>query len=172
MQLICPKCSSKFNLEDAVAELEQREVRDTAAKLSGHWQITYEYTDCFRSSEYGDIRPKTRWRLLKEISRLFGTLTFQLKGKRYRTDRQKIVNAMTIMCNASKWSIKNHRYLLTILTETAERLSAEGLTAKEEQEREERRAEGREHSEEEFLGLSAEGRRQKVLGILNNIGRE
>jgi len=147
MKLQCPKCGSRFEMEQAVRELEQSETHDIAAKLGQHWRIANEYIDCWRMSEYGTVSLKKRLRKLKEIARLFGTLTFERYGKRYRTDRQKIVKGMILMCDMNKIRITTHGYLYSILTETADRLSAEGLTAKEESEREfSRQSQGRTQS--------------------------
>jgi len=141
MKLICPKCGSGFEVDEAVKALEHREVRDIAAKLGEHWRIAYEYTDCFRMSEYGDVRPRRRWALLKEIASLFDTGIFQRQGKRYRTNRDEIGKAMATMCNRNIWGVKSHGYLVAILMKTGERISAEGLTAREERGREEGRGE-------------------------------
>ena len=157
MKGVCPKCGSRFNLDQAVDELRQ---------------LVWEYTDCFRQTEFGDVMPKTRWRLLKEIARLFETCTFQVRGKRYRSSRHEIVKAMTAMCNRNVWGIKTHGYLCAILMKTADRLSAEGLSAREEQAREIQRAEGRGQRAEEFVGLSGEEQRRKIVGIINGLGKE
>ena len=139
MKLLCPKCGSRFSLDQAVDTLMQKEVQNIAAKLGQNWQLTFEYTDCFRQKEYGDIMPKTRWRLLREIEPLFETGVFQNRGKRFRTHEHELVKAMRSMCNRNIWGVKSHGYLTAILMKTADRLSAEGLTAREEQGREEER---------------------------------
>jgi hypothetical protein len=136
MQLICPKCGSRFEMEQAVKELEQKETYDIAAKLGVHWRLVYEYTDCFRQGEFGDVRLAKRLRILKEAARLIETGAFSYHGKRYRTSQAEVLRAMTEICNLNKSKFKNHNYLYSILTNTAEGLSAEGLTAKEEQKRE------------------------------------
>jgi len=136
LELKCPECKSRFDIEKAVDAKRQAEVQDIAAKLGEHWQIAYEYTNCFRCSEYSKIQDKTRWRLLKEISGLIDSCVFQLRGKRFRTTKAEIIKAMRVTCNYNKWNLSNHNYLLTILTKAAERISAEGLTAKEELSRE------------------------------------
>ena len=172
MKLICPKCGSGFSLEEIFREGAWREIADLAAKYAGSWTAVYEYTDCFRQSEFGTISLTRRFRLLKEVYGLFESQKFRYQGKRYRTNRQEISKAMGQICNANKWGFRNHNYLVVILKKTAERLSVEGLTAREEAEREEHRAEGIEHSEKEFLGRSPEKVRRKILGVLDNLGGE
>ena len=70
MQLICPKCGSRFELEQAIRELEQAETHDIAAKLGVHWRLVYEYSDCLRQSEFGNVSLTKRLRIFKEIARL------------------------------------------------------------------------------------------------------
>jgi len=41
--------------------------------------------------------------------------------------------ALRTVCDADKYNFKNHNYLKKVLLESSERLSAEGLTAREEQ---------------------------------------
>ena len=140
MKLQCPKCGSRFKLEQAVRELEQQETHDIAAKLGQHWRLVYEYTECFRQEEYGDVSLTKRLRIFKSIVQLLETLTFSYRGRRYRTSWHEAAKAMTAICNMHKWGFRNHNYLHTLLVKTAEGLSAEGLSAKEEQEREHARA--------------------------------
>lgn len=139
MQLICPKCGSRFEMEQAVTELEQIETHNVAAKLGVHWRLVNEYSDCFRQSEFGDVRLAKRLRILKEAARLIETGAFSCHGKRYRTSQHEIICTMTEICNRQKWGFTNHNYLYSILAKTAEGLSAEGLSAAEEQRREEKR---------------------------------
>lgn len=170
MKLICPRCNNTFDLAEAVREAQHVEVADIAARFGKHWQIVYEYTDCFRQSEFGPVALAKRLRLLKEVWHLFDVLVFSAQGKRYRTGWTDILAAMTEICNANKWGFRNHNYLKAILKKTAERVSVEGLTAKEEQEREDSRQNTEDGRQEKFMGLSAEERRQKILGIIKNIG--
>jgi len=126
MKLQCPKCGSRFEMEQAVRELEQPEIHDIAAKLGANWRIAWEYINCWRMSEYGTIQSAKRVRLLKQVAHLFDTLMFDLHGKRYRTEKHAIVKGMIAMCNANKTEITTHKYLYKILAGTADRLSAEG----------------------------------------------
>ena len=145
MKLTCPKCESSFDMEQAVRELEQTETHDLAAKFGPQWRLVYEYSDCFRQSEFGAVSLTKRLRIFKDIARLFDVPTFKLRGSRYRTSWPDVIRAMTDICNAQKWGFRNHNYLLTILSKTGDRLSAEGLTAREEEEREQTRSHGARH---------------------------
>lgn len=166
MQLICPKCGSRFEMEQAVKELEQKETHDIAANLGVHWRLVNEYAECHRQSEYGDLRLATKLRIYKTIARLIETGAFSYRGKRYRSSEPEIIRAMTEICNRQKWGFTNDNYLYSILAKTAEGLSAEGLSAREEQRRESlRRAQGDSPRESEpgkvdFKRLATDARRQ------------
>lgn len=136
MKLVCPKCGSRFEMEQAVRELEQAETHDIAAKLGPHWRLVWEYSECFRQEEYGDVSLTKRLRIFKSIVQLLETLTFSFRGKKYRTSWHEVTKAMTTICDMQKRNFRNHNYLYTLLVKSADRLSVEGLTAKEEQERE------------------------------------
>jgi len=185
MKLTCPKCGFKFELEQAVRELEQAETHDIAAKLGVHWRLVYEYSDCFRQTEFSNVSLTKRLRIFKSIARLMQTSTFSYRGKRYRTSQHETVKTMTDICNMQKWGFRNHNYLLAILSKTAERLSAEGMTAKEESERETRRrsssygGQGRPvhrslgEGGKEDIGLEkALGRYPKLKDALERFGKE
>jgi len=132
VKLICPHCEKPFDIEQAVREMEHREVADLAAKFGKAWSIVFEYSDCFRQSEYGSVPLIKRLRHFKELETLFDTLKFDVKGKMYRTNWNTVVNAMTEICNLQKVGFKNHNYLKAVLVRGSDRLSAEGMTAKEE----------------------------------------
>jgi len=152
MQLICPKCGSRFVLEQAVSELEQAETHDIAAKLGVHWHLVYEYSDCFRQSEFGNVPLPRRLRIFKGIARLMETSEFSYRGKRYRTSQHEMIKAMTEICNMQKQGLRNQSYLFAILSKAGERLSAEGMTAREEEEREQGRR-------------GADGQRKDAIGL-------
>jgi len=135
MKLICPKCGSRFEMDQAVRELEQSETHDIAAKLGQHWRLVYEYSDCFRQSEYGNVPLTTRLRTFKSIVQLLDTNKFEYRKKWYRTSWHESIKAMTQICNLQKTGFTNNNYLYKMLLGTSDRLSAEGLSAKEEQAR-------------------------------------
>jgi len=173
--LICPRCGNSFILSDAIRELEQREIADIASKFGQSWRLIYEYTDCFRKSETGGMQRSKRVRLLKEVSRLFDTCEFKYEGKRYRTTWPEVIGAITQICNAEKFGLKNHNYLKVILLKTAKRVSAEGMTAAEEEEREKGRRgpgeKGRKGESEQFLGEAPPDVAERIGSILNKLGR-
>lgn len=140
MKLICPVCQSKFSWERAAHEALLKEVIDLASKFGKNWELVSEYLDCFRQEQWGSVGLKKSVRLLKEVWGLFEKNEFSYQGKRYRTDWARINAAMRSVVNADKFGFKNHNYLKRVLMgEGAERVSAEGLTAHEEREREEKR---------------------------------
>ena len=69
--------------------------------------------------------------------------SFQVEKKRYRITRDRIVVGLRTVCDLEKFGFKNHNYLKRVLVPDAERISAEGLTAKEERKREEVKKERR-----------------------------
>ena len=132
MKWICPHCEKPFDMEQAIKEMEHREVADLAAKFGKAWSIVFEYSDCFRQSEYGSVSLKKRLRIFKEINSLFDGLNFVVKGKKYRTEWNTVLSGMTEICNIQKWGFRNHNYLKAVLIKSSDRLSTEGMTAKEE----------------------------------------
>jgi len=87
----------------------------------------------FATKRFGPISPAKRLRILTELLRLWETGIFQVQGKRYKIDRAGIVAGMRTVCDLEKYGLPNHNYLKKVLLNRAERVSAEGLTAKEEQ---------------------------------------
>jgi hypothetical protein len=138
----CPKCGATFWLDEAVDARWQGELQEMAAAFGEFWELVHEYTDCYRTSEFGEIRPKRRWQLMKQLTTLFQTGEFEFRGKKYKTTKQHIVNGMYETVNRNIWNMKKDHYLYAILLKNAERLSAEGLTAAEEKKREENRRSG------------------------------
>ena len=168
-QLICPHCQRPFELEQAVREKEHGEVADIAAQFGQQWNLVYEYSDTFRQSEWGDVSLRKRLRIFREMMLLFEARKFALAGKVYRTGWQDVIAAMTETCNANKWGFKNHNYLKTILKKTAARESAEGMTAKEEENR--HKAQGaRRKAEEEEITLAEHLARHKINRVAQKIG--
>ena len=139
MKIICPVCCSKYDLEEATKEKLHRDMVALAAKFGRSWELVSEYLDCFRQSPWGCITLKRRVALLKEVWKLFEKAEFEYKGKKYRTDRARILEAMNKTVTTQPFKFKNHNYLKSVLVGDAEKLSGEGLTAKEETRREEKR---------------------------------
>ena len=146
MKLGCPQCGSKFTIAQAMHEAAMKEMIELAAKFGANWGLVFDYSECFRQETWGSVREQKRLRLLKEIWRLFEKCEFDIDGKRYRTDWTRIIAAIRTVVDADKFGFKNHNYLKRVLLgEKAERLSAEGMTAREESDRE---AVRREHGAE------------------------
>jgi len=183
MKLICPHCGGEFRPEEATKERIYHELIELASKFGGSWHLVDEYADCFRRSEFGAMTTKKRVRILKEIYELLNNEQFIYDSKRYRAGRKEFLAAMLEVCNAEKKELKNHNYLYVILKKSAARVSAEGLTAKEESQRElarrssarsmadkpggERRAE-----EGKDIKIKDPGVRHAVKNFLDKIGKE
>lgn len=154
-KLICPVCESRFTLEQAAREELHRELVELASLFGKNWELVHEYTDCFRQAVHGQIRLAKRVRILRGLWRLFERCEFQVRGKGYRTDWPRILEAMTTVVDAEKYGFKNHNYLKQVMVQGAERLGAEGLTAGEEEERERRRAQRPGRTEKSTDGLQS-----------------
>jgi hypothetical protein len=143
MALSCPVCKSKFTIAQAMHEKAMSEMIELAANFGKNWGLVFEYTECFRQEQWGSVREQKRLRLLKEIWKLFEKNEFEIQSKRYRTDWTKIIAAIRTVVDTDKFGVKNHNYLKRVLLGLdAERVSAEGMTAREETERESSRASG------------------------------
>ena len=131
-KIVCPYCDRSFDLDQVeVADLFHDRL-DLAARLGTVWRIANEYLDCFRTVPGGRINLKKRVRHLKAVCRLWEHAEFEYDGKRFRTNKPEIRRAMTTVCEAEKSGFTNHNYLKKCLLDTAQRISTEGLTAKEE----------------------------------------
>lgn len=143
MMIGCPHCAKKFNLLTGEVMGLAIQLADLAAKFREHWPLVSEYVDCFRPKG-GSLTLKRRIRILTELAKFFESLEFEYKGKRYRTKLRDIRWAMRWVCDKQLDEFQNHNYIKKMIVNTAgaDRLSAEGLTAEEEEERERRRASG------------------------------
>jgi hypothetical protein len=139
MNLVCPRCMAQLDLIHLEATAELAELADVAARLGSAWRLANEYVQAFRAGADGCVRIAKRLRLLREVARLWERCEFDLDGKRFRTDHGRILAGLTLVCNMDKHSLPNHNYLKKVLSHDAERVSAEGMTAKEEAGREEGR---------------------------------
>jgi hypothetical protein len=130
----CPHCAKKFNLLTGEVMGLAIQLGELAAKFGGYWPLVSEYVDCFRPKG-GSVTLKRRVRIITELAKFFETLEFELDGKRYRTKLRDISWALRWVCDAQKDGLQNHNYVKKMLVNTAgaNRLSAEGLTAGEEQ---------------------------------------
>jgi len=193
MVLHCPVCHSKYTVDDLIREGIRDDLIDLAAFFGNVWPLVNEYCDCFRASQWGSVGEKKKVRLLTEIKRLFEKAEFEIEGKRYRSDRAAILGALRAVCDAEKFGFKNHNYLKRVLlsgsgkTESGrthrsaptgkrpERISAEGLTALEENDREKRRAQapGREDNDEgEIVRVDEFMRRKGIKSLIDAVGQK
>jgi len=138
------------------------EMAEVAATLGKMWRPALEYSNSFATVRLGIMAPEKRLRILKEFAKLWQNQVFEYNGKRYRTNRQKIEAAVKAVCDAEKFDFKNHNYLKKILLADAEMLSAEGLTAREEAQRDVKRKRSRlhDHTEEEPQAVDMETMRK------------
>lgn len=143
MKLTCPHCNSKFTLEESSRTQVLDEMADVAATLGNMWQPALEYTNAFATVRFGIMAPEKRLRIIKEFAKLWQNQVFEYAGKRYRTSGQKIEAAVKTVCDVEKSGFKNHNYLKKILLADAEMVSAEGLTAREENQRDKKRKRAR-----------------------------
>lgn len=163
MKLICPYCSRKFKFEEGVRTKIMIELAGVGARFGECFLLAFEYTESFANQKHGAITAAKRLRVFKELAKLWESCIFEYDGKRYRTDKSKIIVAMRTVCDADKHGFKNHNYLKKVLLESSERISAEGLTAREEQKR--HSAERIAHSEEERMSPEALKQFKENLGV-------
>lgn len=135
-KLRCPYCDRTFDLEQVERAELFDERAEVAARLGRAWRLANEYVECFRQSSDGRIMLKTRVRLLNDVVRLWEGCLYEYDGRRYRTTQEQIAGAMATVCNVGKRGFLNHNYLKKVLISTSVRVSAEGMTAAEEERRE------------------------------------
>jgi hypothetical protein len=138
-KLTCPFCEHSIDVDMVDMAGLWKEKADLASRLGSLWRLANEYLDSFRSAPDSRLSLKRRVRHLTAIAHLWETGEFEFKGRRYRLDRAVIRDALAKVCEAGKFGFSDHNYLKVIMVKNAERVSAEGLTAKEEAAREEKR---------------------------------
>ena len=149
-KITCPWCEKSFDLDLLESADLWRERSDLAARLGAQaWKLANEYADSFRSARDARITLKRRIAILSDIARLWEGCIFEYDGRRYKTDQRSILDALQAVCSAAKAGFTNHNYLKRVLMcpaqpeRQAKLLSAEGLTAGEEEAREQCRRLGR-----------------------------
>jgi len=174
MKLICPHCQSSFSLEEAAKDVMHHEIASLAAKFGPGWQFAQGYVDCFRQSQFGRIRLEKRLLLLKEVWAIIAQERFEFKGHGYRTSHAAMKLGMYRIIKLDKWGLKNHNYLKQVLiTDGAEVLSAEGLTAGEERERERRKAErGPRNAEPATMTAEEYKRSRGIESLAEGVGKK
>lgn len=140
----CPVCHSKYSIDDLMRENVKDEMIELAAFFGKSWVLCNEYCDCFRNGQWQSVSEKKKLRLLSELKTLFELCEFEYDGKRYRSDKGRILAAIRVVVDAEKYGFKNHNYLKRVMlggdlaqadgknSMRPQRLSAEGLTASEE----------------------------------------
>jgi len=166
---VCPFCGGKVRGRDATKERIYQEIIKLAAQFGGTWHLVDEYIDCFRVSEKSTMDIKKQLRLLKEIYEILIEREFEYKGKRYRTTREEIIKAMLAVCNGQIVGLTNQNYLKAIVVKNSQRVSAEGMTAAEEKEREQV-SRGAGEQEATFLEQAPEDVADHLRNILNTLG--
>lgn len=178
MKLGCPICNSKFTLEQLKHEGIMGEMIDLAAKFGKNWNLVYDYTECFRRSQWGSVRLEKRLSLIQETFKLFEKAEFEYESKRYRTDWATIIGALRTVVDQEKFKFTNHNYLKVVLIDqkTTVRLSAEGMSAKDEADRELKRRnrttdDGRQMTENEKTLTGPEYKAQLgIKSLVDQIG--
>lgn len=147
-KITCPWCEKSFDVDQVeMAEL-WAERTQLAARLGQAWKLANEYCDSFRSARNARITLKRRVAILTDIARLWEVCVIEYDGKRYKTDQRSIQEALHAVCSADKTGFTNHNYLKRVLLNPAQParqaklLSSEGLTAEEEENREQSRRSG------------------------------
>lgn len=167
MKCKCPICHSKYSLEDLMKENMKNELIELAAYFGKNWTLCNEYCDCFRPEQWGSITENRKLRLLMDLKAFTEKGEFEYDGKRYKTDERSIMAAIRATVDINRYGFTNHNYLKKILVSNkAERLSAEGFTAREESMRERKRAEGGNLKPEEKAKTFAEFKRERGIADL------
>jgi len=169
MKLICPYCGNKYSIDEATRAETLVNLTQAMAGYGKWCPLVWEYTSAFATKRLGAIAPAKRLRIAKELARLWETGIFAVDQKQYRITRDGIIQGLRTVCDLEKFGFKNHNYLKKILQSDAERISAEGLTAGEEQKKiedqKERRSVGRAFQPAETMTPAAQAEFKKKLGI-------
>lgn len=168
--LKCPNCGQTYDLDTVEIASIYDQRTGLAAKLGQAWPIANEYVDCFRTQRGAVVSLKKRVRILAELAQLWESCEYEYDGKRYRTEKRAILEALRVTCNADKCGFENHNYVKKVLLATAQRVSSEGLTAKEETERHVSRR-GTEHAEEgaEKISLDEAMKRRGIESLASGL---
>lgn len=137
--LICPYCERIVDVDAMENCTLWHERADLASRLGKVWRIANEYADCFRAKQGVRMSLKKRVRILTEVAGFWEKGSFEYDGKRYKVLQEEILAGMKLCCDKDLVGFQNHNYLKVILVPKAQRLSVEGLTAKEEDNVEQRR---------------------------------
>ena len=175
-KITCPFCDHQIDIDLVEMADMWRKRAELAARFGNGWKVVNEYVDTFRKAQGHRMALKKRIRILESLLELWEKGMFKREGKSYRADKNAVMGAMRKVCNMEKTGLPdNHSYLFAVLIDGAERVSAEGLTAREEAEKEEGRrlkAEGRSQEVQAENETVPWGEHTRRLGeIARNIGR-
>lgn len=166
MKITCPYCGNKYSITEATRAETLVNLTQALSDFGKWCPLVWEYTGAFATKRLGPIAPAKRLRIVKEIVRLWESGIFELEKKRYRITRDGIVKSLRIVCDLEKHGFKNNNYLKRVMTEHAERISAEGLTAREEKIRESEKVRKRESGQEdEILSPEALAQFKEKMGV-------
>ncbi|SPD73797.1 hypothetical protein PITCH_A1970016 [uncultured Desulfobacterium sp.] len=171
-KITCPFCDHSIDVDlvDMAGMWRQRET--LAARFGSAWNLANEYVDAFRVKPGARMALKKRLRHLEELVKLWDTGIFEYDGRRYRLGKDAIKAGMQKVCDAEKYGFKDHNYLKVVLRDAAERVSAEGLTAREEAAREAGFRKAAQHVETlEEERVSKEEHVRRIREIKGSIGR-
>jgi hypothetical protein len=168
----------KENLKDELVEL--------AAFFGKNWVLCNEYCDCFRPGQWGSVGEKKKIRLLTDMRKLLEKGEFEYDGKRYCVDKSRVVAAIRAVVDAEKYGFKNHNYLKKVmlggeLTQAdgknclkPKRLSAEGLTAEDENDRDQHKEEEKAMSYADFkktVGQLGAAASDHLIDLAGKVGK-
>jgi hypothetical protein len=171
-RITCPFCESSIDLDIVDMADLWRQRAALASRFGSAWKIANEYVEAFCVKRDARMALKKRLRHLEELAKLWETGVFEYDSRRYRVSKDAVRAAMQKVCDAEKYGFKDHNYLKVVLRDAAERISAEGLTAKEEAKRDEGRRENCEGGRMKDAEQSdKEEFRRRIKEIAGNIGR-
>ena len=168
MKFVCPYCTREIKPEMAELTGEWEEYRALAARLGDHCRLASEYAEHFRAAS-GRMTLKKKLQVLRAAARLLEDGRFNYGGKHYRADKMGVLQGLRITIDSTEPPLKNHNYLKAILSKKAEKLSAEGLTATEEQQREDNRRQARRPAAPEASSIDPEEGKRKARELAESL---
>lgn len=168
----CPWCDRSFDLDQVeAADLWRERVVLAAGFGKACWPKVNEYLDAFRARRDGRLTLKRRCALLKDMLKLWESGEFMHDGKRWRVEKAGIMKALDVVNALDKYGFRDHNYLKKVMiTGGAERLSAEGMSAREERTMDEKRQAGA--TEERRTLKEFQEARPDVAGLAGSVGKK
>lgn len=128
--IVCPKCKAVFDLGEAFADSELRDIIGLLPRFEGHGKLVFEYCELFGVTP---IRSKTKklLRLLQEVSALYQSEAFLYQKKRYKISKRGIIESLKTVCNKEfSGPLQNHNYLKRVMIDVADVELKEGRERK------------------------------------------